>query len=140
MCIEYSLMKISHVSGFLLLVIVSYLAIPIVPIIEFMVYNDYIAKNLCENRDKPKSCCKGKCYLVKQLKKANQNTENTPKDTKNKTQLKELKEYILSLRKSFTKSPSEFKYFERKNICTNQILIFHIFTPPEVSTNTRFSI
>jgi hypothetical protein len=29
----------------------------------------YIAKNLCENRAKPKSSCCGRCYLGKQLKK-----------------------------------------------------------------------
>lgn len=30
----------------------------------------HIAKTLCENRAKPKSKCNGKCYLAKQLKKA----------------------------------------------------------------------
>ena len=28
-----------------------------------------ISKTLCENRDKPKMHCNGKCYLAKQLKK-----------------------------------------------------------------------
>lgn len=36
---------------------------------------DYIAKNLCENRDKPKMKCCGKCYLRKQLKKAEDGNE-----------------------------------------------------------------
>ena len=31
---------------------------------------DYVAKTLCENRDKPERKCCGKCYLRKQLKKA----------------------------------------------------------------------
>jgi len=35
----------------------------------------YIAQNLCENRDKPQIKCCGKCYLRKQLKKAED--ENT---------------------------------------------------------------
>lgn len=30
----------------------------------------YIAQQLCENKDNPKSNCKGHCYLSKQLKKA----------------------------------------------------------------------
>ncbi len=30
----------------------------------------YIASQLCVNKDKPKSCCEGTCYLNKQLKKA----------------------------------------------------------------------
>ena len=37
--------------------------------LNFQMNREYIAKNLCENRKKPKSCCKGKCYLKKQLAK-----------------------------------------------------------------------
>lgn len=33
---------------------------------------DYVAKNLCENRDHPERKCCGKCYLRKQLKKADE--------------------------------------------------------------------
>jgi hypothetical protein len=36
-------------------------------IAEFRIERDYIAKNLCVNRFKPCSCCKGKCYLNKKL-------------------------------------------------------------------------
>jgi hypothetical protein len=32
---------------------------------------------LCENRFKPRSCCHGKCYLNKQLKKE-EKTQNSP--------------------------------------------------------------
>lgn len=35
----------------------------------FELNKDYIAKNLCENIDKPKMSCCGKCYLGKQLNK-----------------------------------------------------------------------
>lgn len=44
---------------------------PLVPIIEYHANYDYIANVLCENRDKPYLECNGKCYLEKQLKKAN---------------------------------------------------------------------
>lgn len=36
----------------------------------FQVNRNYIAKNLCENRDKPKLNCNGQCYLAKKLKAA----------------------------------------------------------------------
>lgn len=39
---------------------------------------DYIAKTLCENKAKPKMHCNGKCYLAKQLKKADGETKQTP--------------------------------------------------------------
>jgi hypothetical protein len=47
--------------------------------ISYAVNKDYIAKNLCENRDKPQMKCCGKCHLAKQLNK----TEND--NSKNKT-------------------------------------------------------
>jgi hypothetical protein len=36
-------------------------------ILQFRANQDYIAKNLCVNRKKPKSCCKGTCQLNKKL-------------------------------------------------------------------------
>ena len=36
----------------------------------YRVNQDYIAKNLCENRDKPMLNCNGQCYLAKKLKAA----------------------------------------------------------------------
>lgn len=44
---------------------------PITPIIEYYANYDYIATELCENRDKPFLECNGKCYLEKQLKEVN---------------------------------------------------------------------
>ena len=35
---------------------------------DFFLNQDYIAKNLCVNRDKPMMHCNGKCYLAKKLK------------------------------------------------------------------------
>ena len=43
-------------------------------IIAFNFNQPYIAKNLCVNKKKPHSCCKGKCYLGKALQK---NTDNS---------------------------------------------------------------
>jgi len=36
----------------------------------FEVNQKYIAKELCENKDKPQMHCNGKCYLMKKLKQA----------------------------------------------------------------------
>lgn len=36
-------------------------------VVNFYVNQDYIAKNLCENRNKPKLNCCGKCQLNKKL-------------------------------------------------------------------------
>ena len=36
--------------------------------ISFKINQDFIAKNLCENRTKPSLHCDGKCHLMKKLK------------------------------------------------------------------------
>ena len=45
----------------------------------YQLNKSYIAKNLCENRAKPKMKCNGKCHLKKQLKKASQQQEKQNK-------------------------------------------------------------
>lgn len=45
----------------------------------FKLNQDYIAKNLCENRSKPQKKCCGKCYLRKQMKKVNGNENGSSK-------------------------------------------------------------
>jgi hypothetical protein len=58
-------------------------------LVNFELNKDYIAKNLCENREKPKSCCKGKCYLKKQLAKTDKE-ESTPTGKTGKDKNEEL--------------------------------------------------
>ncbi len=47
-------------------------------VVSFKINRDYIAENLCEKRDEPESCCKGSCYLEKELKKAAETEEKAP--------------------------------------------------------------
>ena len=42
---------------------------PIVPIIDYLINYDYIAEQLCENRNKPILACNGKCYVAKEIEK-----------------------------------------------------------------------
>ncbi len=42
---------------------------PVLPFVNYMVNYDYIVKNLCEKKDQPRSTCKGKCYVEKELAK-----------------------------------------------------------------------
>ncbi|RYF75767.1 MAG: hypothetical protein EOO39_06485 [Cytophagaceae bacterium] len=37
-------------------------------VMSFELNRDFIAKNLCENRNRPQLNCDGKCYLAKKLK------------------------------------------------------------------------
>ncbi len=45
---------------------------PIVPLMEYIVFYDYIKNELCVNKDKTELNCNGKCYLAKQLAKASE--------------------------------------------------------------------
>jgi hypothetical protein len=47
-------------------------------IVYFQLNRSYIAKVLCQNRDRPKLKCNGKCYLAKKLK---QQQEKKDKET-----------------------------------------------------------
>ncbi|MDI9880831.1 hypothetical protein [Flectobacillus longus] len=43
--------------------------------LDYNLRKDYIAKNLCQNRNRPSMHCNGKCYLSKQLAKAAEQKE-----------------------------------------------------------------
>lgn len=47
---------------------------------QWSVHQDYIAKNLCENRTRPKMKCDGKCYLRKAIDKSTE--QNSPANDK----------------------------------------------------------
>lgn len=89
-------MRNGIISGILLLVLSAYLIIPVLPVIDYLINKNYIAENLCVNKDLPKSCCKGKCHMVKQLQKTNPNPGNDSKNTNKRVHLKELNEFIVS--------------------------------------------
>jgi len=55
---------------------------PLISIADYHINFDYISNVLCINKNKPMSCCKGKCYLTKQLGKTHDS------DNKNNRTLK----------------------------------------------------
>lgn len=46
--------------------------------ISFKVNQEYIAKVLCINKDKPKMGCNGKCHLAKELNETENKGDNSP--------------------------------------------------------------
>ncbi|NBL63695.1 hypothetical protein GV828_00615 [Flavobacterium sp. NST-5] len=44
---------------------------PVLPVLEYIAFYDYIKNELCENKAKPEMHCNGKCHLAKELAKAN---------------------------------------------------------------------
>lgn len=66
------------------------------PYIEYAVFKDYIAKNLCINRDKPKSCCQGKCHLKKQIEKSAETSGTEGKSSARKIVNQEVQVFLIS--------------------------------------------
>ena len=53
---------------------------PVLPLIEYVVYEDYISEFLCINKEKIELQCNGKCYLMQRLAEQNdQKKDNLPK-------------------------------------------------------------
>lgn len=56
------------------LLLVRTLVVPLI-LMDFQLRQDYIAKYVCENRNRPELHCDGKCYLAKKLKAARDSEE-----------------------------------------------------------------
>jgi hypothetical protein len=57
-------------------------------VVDFYANQDYIAKNLCENRDKPMMHCCGRCQLRKRLnREADQDKNNPERRSENKQEV-----------------------------------------------------
>ncbi|EDO25943.1 predicted protein, partial [Nematostella vectensis] len=56
----------------------------------YEINKDYIAAELCENKDKPELQCAGKCYLKKQIDKVEESGDTEDKNTPTKNKKTEL--------------------------------------------------
>lgn len=94
---------------------------------NYLINNDLIVKNLCENRSRPELHCEGKCVLIKQVK-AESNNFNYLKIPKEFSDwiYNELAFEILLLLKSVTID----HYFQTINIIKGHYSIFH---PPPLN-------
>ena len=105
-----------------------------IPYIEYAIFKPYIVKNLCENKDKPHSCCEGKCFREKQLKQINSTheTETTNEKNSNKTpQTKESKEFL----QTHTLLPQVAELSFNHPVLPENVIetrfVFVIFVPPQ---------
>lgn len=58
--------------------------------ISFKQNQKTLAKTVCVNKGKPKSCCQAKCYLDKEIKKEDNRQNNLPSGLKDKVEKTEL--------------------------------------------------
>lgn len=53
---------------------------PILPVLEYVVFYDYIKNELCVNKNNKAMQCDGKCHLKKELAKASEGAEKQDKN------------------------------------------------------------
>jgi hypothetical protein len=91
---------------------------------------DFIAKNLCENKNKPKLHCDGKCCLKKKLAKESKEQAPSPQNQKNESVNLFYADLKFEIRHITFNIPTE-KHFSYNELLTAS---FHhsVFHPPTV--------
>jgi hypothetical protein len=105
-----------------------------IPYIQYAIFKSYIAKNLCVNRDKPKSCCEGKCFREKQVKILNETSDTETTKESNTTKIppsKEVKEFLPTQNILPPVPESSFSNHQRTEISITSRYISAIFVPPK---------
>lgn len=101
-------------------------------LIDFTINHDFITKVLCINKDEPELKCNGKCYLSKQLKKADsQKQEKVPILQEEKIETLYCERGILNLQMPDSYDNEGLQGFYA-NFYSSQIL-GKIFKPPQIN-------
>jgi hypothetical protein len=103
----------------------------VIIVASYYANKDYIAKNLCENRDKPKMHCDGKCCLKKKLAKEGKDQAPSPRNQKSEQSVNLFCADTKFEIAYFRPSPARSRFFsyDDGNTCA-----FHhsVFRPPTV--------
>lgn len=83
--------------------------------IHFKLNQKELASTVCENKDKPKSCCAAKCHLEKEIKKEDKRQSDIPGNIKDKTEKSELSTGLISFLfiQNHTVQKSNFLYLDK---------------------------
>jgi len=104
---------------------------PLVPLMEYAVNYDYISEVLCVNKSNSELHCNGKCYLKKQLAKANDTDSSPLNKTKNSVQ-KLLDIYVLPKITEIQNTEKISRFNFKFTYTTDYSFLFlkNIFRPP----------
>jgi len=115
----------------LLLLLTSHVLLKTAIVANYLINQSYIATHLCENRNNPSLHCHGKCYLHKQLKKADreqsQKQQPFPQKQKENTELQFFTAEI-SYEKVLPEIISEF-FLQSEKLLSG--FVKKIFHPPD---------
>ena len=64
--------------------------------LNFKLNQKELSATVCENKNKPKSCCAAKCYLEKEIKKEDKRQSDSSSSIKDKTEKSELRTGLIT--------------------------------------------
>ncbi|MFL2581555.1 MAG: hypothetical protein ACJ0QJ_00160 [Flavobacteriales bacterium] len=100
--------------------------------LNFKINQEYISKELCENREVPKMNCNGKCYLAKQLQKQEEKEKEEKAPIKQRIKI----DVLCFLKKPVSNLLVHYK-LKDNNLCFNSIdelkkgFLTKVFQPPQ---------
>lgn len=102
---------------------------PIQPYVEYLANQDYIAEFLCINKEKPELQCNGKCHLVKELEKQQENNPKSLRISLENYPIGFVTIFQISFVKTFTSSKkSRLAFYEK---LYHSDYNYSIFQPPD---------
>jgi hypothetical protein len=111
------------------------LAKPVMPVLDYILNYNYIAKVLCVNKAKPQMHCNGKCHLMKELAKAAEK-EKSSSDKKNAAQQAEVLFLSATPTLIFKSAPVVFQKKNRVVAYSNLYMstnLSAVFRPPVIA-------
>ena len=107
---------------------------PYIPYIDYFFNKEYIAEELCENKEKPELKCHGQCHLKKEITKTVKEEKEDPTlpSSNNKKESKQLNLFVENQINEINLRPdrkSHFFYQEMMSFFTQRFII----PPPESS-------
>jgi len=94
--------------------------------LKFKFNQKELSETVCENKNKPKSCCAAKCYLDKEIKKEDKRQSNSSSHLKDKKEKTELRTGLLQF--NFTNLMFIEHYTQlnlKSTVCGFLVSIFH---------------
>lgn len=122
-------MKIKQLIAFLLLTAFTAQTFgQAITVANFYIHQDYIAKTLCVNKDKPQMKCCGKCQLSKKIKQEEKQDQQNPERKESKNEVLSSKSFFPDFISVVTSSSILFKSYP---LFDSIKMPFSIFHPPQ---------
>lgn len=98
--------------------------------ISFKNNQKQLAETVCENKNKPNSCCAAKCYLDKEIKKEEKRQSDSSSSIKDKAEKSELRTGLITFLFNPPLVLTDYKSIQIKSLPNN--FLSSVFHPPSL--------